>query len=348
MDLQRLEFKRAVFDESVNYLETGICTHAVEGKIFYKKGDRVYTQTRDDLPKKKMVIRCKELEQESYLHLINKFEPDDKSVSFVFMVSRQDLLITHPSLIGTQVFFLGLLNEEGEFFPGDYMKEGDPNVKLFLDRNMIFSICGYGEANSVYVPSRIRDSSELESVESFIHTKDGIPTTIFTPKMGSVFELFSDTQNNLQLFVKIFFVDRKFFENDVDEIEDLETRLEEITNCSPHDKLAQFVECIEKYKMLLEFFCKKRVMFGMINSDVRIVLNHDPEKEALYMEKPTKALKTFMKIIKSELKKNDERKIDLPLHKQVRKAIFSFFKYPRNINNCCHILKQVDRLKTIS
>lgn len=357
----RLEFKRDLLQEK-KYLENGVCTYALQGKIFYKTlktdgSSLVYSQNRDDLPAR-MFIRGKELEKESYLPLFEVFDKmgiSTRENSLVLMVSRQDLLITHSAMEGIQVFFLGIINEDG-FIPACVLYDNDPTS---FEENDIFSAIGYGESDKVYIPKRIENEEELkwiiENHGSFVSTEEGIPTTIFDKNMGRVFEMFSDTQNNLQLFIRLFFVVP--FEEDSGgsrNVAEIEGRLEKISSYSPRDKIGEFVVFIERFKEFLQFFTTSKVCYGLVNhtSKVYFAYDEEDEKEARYMEKSLKSLKTMTKNIKLTLKKNkakgekgEKGEKSSSLQTQTREAIFDFFNYKKNINNCCHILKNFEAMR---
>jgi len=339
--LQRLNFQRDVVKPGTDYLNTGVCTHAMQGKIFYKKGDLVYTQGRDDLPEK-MKIRGKELEKDTYLHFFDMIEPEkmsfEKETVVVFMVSRQDLLITHRHIFGTQVFLLGFLSEDG-FTPAcqtvekmsEYYKEKDIQIAS-----------SYEEDGKMYIPAKVENIQEiLEKDGSFVHTFQGSPITIFSEKKDKIFNLFSDTQNNLQLFVKVFFISKK-----PNIVEDLHKTLEEITPFTPQDKTAEFVVYIEKFKELLEFFKGRSVCYSLTTGRKNIRLVYEEEEEK-WMQKAEKSLKTLVSNMTRILAENkiNGNHIKISLHKQVSDALFSFFRYEMNINNCCHIVKHLEKIK---
>ena len=360
--LPRLEFNRTVSEVDKDYLSgASFCSHAMQGKIFYKYKDMTYTQSRDDIPKR-MYIRGEELEKESYLPLFEIFDSitekyDDLVV--VLMVSRQDLLITHREMEGTQIFFLGCIVSEHGFIPSSMIVENhemDPrfeDVSQLVTANEIKEIDTYKVPNQIYIPAKISDPETLQATlainGSFIHTCGGVPTTISSIGESQVFEYFSNTQNNKQLFVRLFFMTP--FE-DGDEgptsIEDVEKRVEIVAGFSPRDKTAQFVELVERFRHLIDFFYEKKVCFGIVQNNKEIFLEHDSidDREMKIMEKPLKSLNTFLKNIKNNLRWNRKNGVakGVQLGDQIRISIFSFFKYVKNVNNCCHLLKHVERL----
>ena len=187
---------------------------------------------------------------------------------------------------------------------------------------------------------------------SFIHTVEGVPTTIFTDRESQLFEYFSNTQNNNQLFVRLFFLIEFNGEKLTPEsIEDIERRVEIVSDFSPVNKTAEFVQLVEQFRQLLAFFDQRKVYFGINDNTKNIFLEHDSldEHEIRIIEKPTKSLNTLIKIIKSNLRWNRKNDIHgkVKLNDQVRNSIFSFFKHDKNINNCCHLLKHVERLTVL-
>ena len=351
----RLEFNRSVIDPEKPYLGEGYCTYAMQGKIFYKYKDMTYTQGRDDIPKR-MFIRGKELEKESYLPLFSVFDGLTKKYDntvVVLMVSRQDLLITHKRMEGVQVFFLGCIINEHGFIPASVLVETNEEIRqLAIDNGMVVAD-NYMIPGRIYIPGRITDPDIIREVAakmgSFIHTIGGVPTTVTTVQEGKLFEYFANTQNNIQLFVRLFFL-TKFSDDDEgpQTIEDVQTRVEIVSDFSPEDKTAEFVQLVERFRQLLEFFNQRRVCFGISDNSKEIYLEHDSldDHEMKTMEKPIKSLNTFIKIIKNNLRWNRKNGVQkkIKLDEQIRNSIFSFFKHDRNVNNCCHLLKHVDRL----
>jgi len=351
--LPRLEFSHDTYDPSKNYLDT-YCTYAMQGKIFYKWKDKTYTQSRDDIPKR-MFIRGKELEKETYLPLFEIFDSVTskyEDVVIVLMVTRQDLLITHPVAIGIQVFFLGCIVDDSKFIPAAVAVETNIYIKELVENNNIQTTENYFTPNKVYIPARITEQEKLESVletrGSFISTTDGFPVTISTERENQVFEYFSDTQNNIQLFVRLFFITSIDGEKDPKEIKDIEKKLEIVSKFSPIDKTVEFIPLIESFRSFLLFFDDKKVCHGIAQNNKEIYLEHNSidDKEMKMMEKPLKSLATFIKNIQWNLKNNRKNGInkEILLHIQIKDAIFSFFKFDKNINNCCHLLKSVERL----
>lgn len=348
-ELLRLDFQRGSLIHEMDYLGTGVCTPAFQGKIFYKQGLLVYTQGRDDLPER-MKIRGKELEKEEYLPLfdlidtaeIGKRLGDVGEITAVLMVSRQDLLITHKHVFGTQVFLLGFLNEETGFLPACRTIDNE-QMSLYYTQKGIGLTTDYGENGRIYIPYRITEKEDLDSVihrnGCFVHTTDGVPKTILNEKTEEIFNLFSDTQNNNQLFVKVFFVDRK-----AQGMEDLHKILEEITPFTPQDKIGEFVVLIERFKDLVEFFKGKSVCYSLVQGQGSVKLVYEEEEEK-WMQKAEKSLNTFTTNLKRMLAENRLSGVEgISLHHQVIGAIFTFFNYERNVNNCCHILKHFEKL----
>lgn len=352
--LPRLEFSRAVIDPEKLYLDEGYCTYAMQGKIFYKYKDMTYTQSRDDIPKR-MFIRGKELEKESYLSLFSIFDGltqkyDDMAV--VLMVSRQDLLITHKRMEGVHVFFLGCIVSGHGFIPSSVLIETNEEFGKVAVDNGIMIVGDYALPERVYIPGRITSPGIIketaEKMGSFVHTLDGVPTTVFTVQESRVFEYFSNTQNNIQLFIRLFFMTKFTVEDEGPQnIEDIQKRVEIVSDFSPEDKTTEFVQLVERFRALLEFFNQRKVYFGIGDNTKEIFLEYDSldEHELKIMEKPVKSLNTFIKIIKLNLKWNRKNRIHkkVQLNDQVKNSIFSFFKHDKNVNNCCHLLKHVDR-----
>lgn len=356
MELPRLEFKHEIYDDGKNYITEGsYLSCAVQGKIYYKWKDVTYTQSRNDIPER-MFIRGQELLSETYLE---KFEIFDQYCQqnhdrvLVFMVCRQDLLITHKEILGTQVFFLGCILEQEGFIPSYAMIVKDPSLEHIVSSNGILMTPSYHEPYSLNIPAEIKNQETLvwvlEQQGSFIHTREGQPVTVFSAREFEVFNFFSNTQNNNQLFVRLFFqtllseTDKK-----PKSMKDIESRLETIAAFSPYDKISHFVTMIEKFRILLEFFKNPEITNGIVRENIKIELSYDRDDEqtTLNMTKPEKSLKTFMDNIHHNLYQNMKNgKTKLSLVKQVKNAIFSFFKYDKNINNCCHILKHVEKLE---
>ena len=111
---------------------------------------------------------------------------------------------------------------------------------------------------------------------------------------------------------------------------------------------SEFVQLVERFRGLLAFFNERKVCFGIGDNTKEIYLEHDSldEHEMKIMEKPIKSLNTFIKIIKNNLRWNRKNGIHkkVQLNDQIRNSIFSFFKHDKNVNNCCHLLKHVERL----
>lgn len=348
-ELLRLDFQRGPLIPDIDYLKTGICTYGMQGKIFYKCGNLIYTQSRDDLPDR-MKIREKELEKEEYMPLFDLIVTrniadrlghlDWDELTAVLMVSRQDLLITHKYVSGTQVFLLGYLTKEG-FIPACKTFDGDGPMTRYYKTSNIELSSTYGEGGRMYIPDQISSIDDVIKTDgAFVHTVDGVPKTIYSEKMDEIFNLFSDTQNNRQLFVKVFFVDGK-----PSLVEDLHKTLEKITPFTPQDKVTEFIVLIEKFKELLQFFMGKAVCFSLANGKGSIKLAYEEEQEK-WMEKPEKALKTLLSnmnrmLVDNKLSGGAE---GISLHHQVSGALFSFFNYERNVNNCCHLIKHLDKI----
>lgn len=351
----RLEFNRAVMNPSINYLDNGYCTFAFQGKIYYKYKDMTYTQSRDDIPER-MFIRGKELEKESYLPLFSLFDDFTQThhdMTVVLMVSRQDLLITHKRMDGVQVFFLGCIVVGHGFIPSSVLIDTNEEVKKLVIDKRIMLTDNYAIPGQVYVPARITEPEVImetaAKMGSFIHTLDGIPTTVTTEQENRIFEYFSNTQNNIQLFIRLFFL-TKFTDDDEgpNNIENVQNRVEIVSEFSPEDKTAEFIPLVERFRQLLNFFNERKVCFGINDNTREIYLEYDSldEHEMKIMEKPIKSLNTFIKIIKNNLRWNRKNGVrsKVSLNEQIRNSIFSFFRHDKNVNNCCHLLKHVERL----
>ncbi len=333
-ELLRLDFQHGIIDEDEDYL-SGICTHAMQGKIFYMSPDGLfYTQSRDDIPKR-MFIRGKEFPKEDYFPQFETISKLKTEKTIVLMVSRQDLLITHKSMDGTQVFVLGFLSEDG-FVPSATSGE------KFFEENGIETVSNYGEDGKIYIPARITKKEDLG--EMFVYTKDGVPVTTFSKRIDQIFELFSDTQNNSQLFIKIFFVKRR-----PDIIQDIESHLEEISKIAPIDKTEDFIVLVEKFRNFMSLMKTRKVCHGLANDTVTLYFEYDKEDEEVSkrMEKPNKALGTMITNLKRMLWENKciGNSEGLSIHDQVSGAVMEFFKYEKNVNNCCHILKHQEKLR---
>jgi len=324
-------------------LNTGAATYAMQGKFFYLHGTDIYTQGRDDIPKK-MFIRGEELKTDDYLHLLEMFFAlKELNCTFVLMVSKQDLLITHKQIDGVQVFFLGTIDEKNVFTPAALLHRNDPIINTFCIENDIRLAKYYGQGGKIYIPDIIHSEEELhwviENLGSFVHTVDGIPTTHSTEDEEELFEIFSDTQNNLQLFIRLFFI--KPEQDQPTKLSEVRSQLEHYEKFTPVNKTVDFVKYIEWFQNFIQFFSKWKVCNGLVHGTNHVYfMIGDGEEER--MEKPNNSLKAFIRCIRWRLKQNNREK---ELHKQIEEAIFHFFCFPKNMNNCCHLLKNHQKLE---
>ena len=209
LELPRLEFLRKKI-ESKDEILSGIITPAFQGKIFYinKNNGEIYTQARDILGGK-LYIRGNQIP----LEIIEGFSarlkniPFEKNLTLIFMLGRQDLLITHKNIQGTQCFFLGVLEEHSLFTPGIIIYK---KYKDYFDAENITPSKFYRNDGDFSVP----DQLSIEEVKLFLDVSGAIVRTenqksivLCTEIAYKIFELFSDTQNNLQLWVKCVFHD---------------------------------------------------------------------------------------------------------------------------------------------
>jgi hypothetical protein len=345
---KRLIFSQDVFNPEDQY--PGKKTCGVQGKMFYcsKNEDgtlQFYTQSREDVPEK-MYVRGHRVPTE-LLELIHKIsELLDTDKVFCFMICDEHLLITHRQISGPQIFFLGCLEDE-VFTPTAFLYEEYPVVKEKLDSEGIKGKIGYGEPGKMYFPEKIVDPETLEKVieeyGGFIHTgEEGVPVTILHKNAMKIFHMCYGSQNNTQLYVKIFF--HHPFEDGsfVLKPEDLEERNEYCKDILPNQKNVHFLECTEKFKIILRFFCGRKGAFALKNHKAFSIDTGDGigENHKKKFEDCQESLKTFINILKTNLKSNRlKREKRKPLQEQIEKAVFDFFKYEPNVNNCCRLLK---------
>ena len=342
MELPRLEFLRQKL-ESLEELNDGIITPAFQGKIFYinKETDTVYTQSRDNIGSK-LYIRGQEIPLEKVKYFSEKLKkiPFEKSITPVFMIGRQDLLITHKTINGTQGFFLGGLDEKLDFIPGANLYKLYKD--FFDDENIILSKFYKDDMNFIIPESLTKEEAKLflDVSGAIVKTSNGRSSVYCTELSHRIFEMFSDTQNNLQLWVKCIFSEN--FKN----LNYIPITMNNLEIYLPNDKIIQFREFYGSFLGLMRKFVSKKFSYALAGNKNVFYINYEVnEKNNKIYQKPEKSLATFIKHIKINLKKNFSQSNRPKLHLQIQEYIINFFRLDRNINNCCHLIKNYENIE---
>ena len=363
----RIAFLREDWDPSKGYLGGTLFFPVFQGFFVYVTKDGIYTQSSDKTPKK-IIIRGNQIEYDLFLpritELFEALRPLDEDTCLVFIISRQDLLITDKKVDGTQVIFLGFLDSKNFLLPTIVAKAGNSKVEKILESMNIQSRLDYQvEQGDVFYPGNISTPEQMGTRRSFVHwnPESGTPVTVMEPNYKIIADLYSDTQNNKQLFCKCAFVWKK--PKSVEETEKILSSLEPFT---PEDKIVEFKQYLENFKLLLSFFSRQSVCFGILkdqwpylefNAEEKAFIDaykgvddEDPNFFKVKMlfgqyNKTQTALKKLLESVKKSLDSNFEKGPKISLSSQIKKAIFEWFCFSKeegkisNTNSGSHLIK---------
>ena len=354
----RLDFTREKTTlEELHKEQNQYVTRSFQGTFFYEYDDVIYTQKR--VLGSKIYIRGKEIPIDDIKEAFQKIKKSfigitEEKFVYIIIYSRNDLLITHRYDIVPQIFFIGCLQTKNEdkvkfipsynfYVPSMISFHGNSitqrhNYK-FVRKSVIPENPEKLETN-VYIPTPFENVSKISQedlLEGIVkHTKD-FPVSCYDEKTLEIMDFFSNTQNNTQLCVKIFFTESNG-EKD-------RTLIFEKFRCFlPLEKEQEFISLNQKYETFVAKIKNSPRIYNFVNNMGNLVLTlEEDEKDNVHENVKQKVEKTLM-LLNKHLRFNLKKDTKESLQTKIKEGIYTFFTYPKNNNNACKILKFSEKI----